>query len=380
MNSRVWLIFGLAYVVIILLLSICLLYATPIFGWDVIDFWGSKTTEFLAAYKSGLENTHVYSIREHRHPSTIISLQAGAIYLANDSTALALAIPFLIFLSAIFFMLQGVPVVRRLLWAFGLTLISLLSVPLLLNHFLIHGYAEVYIGASMLLALALWQRWFSESKAWAYAVVAILCALLPIAIKNTGILYSLSVLLSFVVVTVAFSSWNMRPKLAIFSLFVACLIVPVLIVYNFDWSATWMGSEFSNDVASKTLWFGGYPLEFSYVGFVTVFRNLMQAMFLNQSFGILFVFYLSALLLLVTDSKAAQGEDARHFIVLATSCFFCTLLIFTMPQLISERVNAFSAPGTDTGFSRFLIPAAMLLPIPLTLIYQRERALLAYEC
>ena len=133
-----------------------------------------------------------------------------------------------------------------------------------------------------------------------------------------------------------------------------------------------MGSEFSNDVASKTLWFGGYPLEFSYVGFVTVFQNLMQAMFLNQSFGILIVFYLSALLLLVADSKASQREDARHFIVLATSCFFCTFLIFTMPQLISERVNAFSAPGMDTGYSRFLMPAAMLLPIPLAVILQRE--------
>ena len=133
-----------------------------------------------------------------------------------------------------------------------------------------------------------------------------------------------------------------------------------------------MGSEFSNDVASKTLWFGGYPLELSYVGFVTVFQNLMQAMFLNQSFGILIVFYLSALLLLVAASKAHERDDARHFIVLATSCVFFSPLIFTMPQLISDRVNAFLAPGMDTGYSRFLIPAAMLLPISLVVILQRE--------
>lgn len=343
----------------------------------MLSFWGPKTVEFLTAYNSGLENIPIYSIREHRHPPTVISLQAGAMSLANNSATLALAIPFLLFLSVTIFMLQGMPVVRRALCALGLTVITLSSVPLLLNHFLIHGYAEVYIGASMLLALVLWQRWFCDSKVWPYAVVAILCALLPIAIKNTGILYSLSVLLSFIVVMVVFSNWSMRNKLAISSLFGTCLIAPVLVVCNFDWSATWMGSEFSNDVASKTLWFGGYPLELSYVGFVTVFRNLMQAMILNQSFGILIIFYLSALLLLVAESKASQREEVRHFIVLATSCFFCTLLIFTMPQLISERVNAFSAPFTDTGFSRFLIPAAMLLPIPLTLIYQRERVSLA---
>jgi len=362
----------LGHVLSLIVFSLWVLYFLPIFGWDVLSFWGPKTIEFLTAYNSGLEDIPIYSIREHRHPPTVISLQAGAMSLANNSATLALAIPFLLFLSVTIFMLQGVPIVRRVLCALGFTVITLSSVPLLLNHFLIHGYAEVYIGASMLLALVLWQRWFCNSRVWAYAVVAILCALLPIAIKNTGILYSLSVLLSFVVVTVAFSSWSMRTKLAIFSLFVACLIAPVLIVYNFDWSATWMGSEFSNDVASKTLWFGGYPLELSYVGFVTVFQNFMQAMFLNQSFGILIVFYLSALLLLVADSKASQREYARHFIVLATSCFFLTLIIFTMPQLISERVNAFSAPGMDTGYSRFLMPAAMLLPIPLVVILQRK--------
>jgi hypothetical protein len=55
--------------------------------------------------------------------------------------------------------------------------------------------------------------------------------------------------------------------------------------------------------------------------------------------------------------------------MLASVCAAFTWAAFTVPQLFSERIYAFSAPNMDTGYSRFLIPVAMLSVIPLFAIY-----------
>ena len=102
-------------------------------------------------------------------------------------------------------------------------------------------------------------------------------------------------------------------------------------------------------------------------------RNAVHALFINQSFGILFLVFFFASLFVASGSSRSLRDESLHFAALATSCAVFAVAAFTLPQLASERVNAFSAPAVDTGYSRFMVPVAMLLPIPMLVVYQRAR-------
>lgn len=338
------------------------LYALPAFGWDVLSFWASKVGEFVAAYNNGTD-TPTYSIREHRHPPTVILLQSGVMYLTAGNTTLPAVLPFLLFLCVVLFIPLKMPMSQRIMAGCLLAALALSAAPLLANHYQIYGYAEVYIGTSMLLALILWQRGYCSDKGWMYYLFAMLCALLPMIIKNTGALYTAVALLSFLVVGVCSSGLSKVTKFSIFGCLVAASTIPVITIWNLSWTSTWMASEFSNDVASRTLWFGGYPLQFSDVGFVAVFRSIIQALFVNQSFGVLFMAYLFVFSLAISARRGTELKEHEYSVLLVCVCAAFTWAAFTIPQLVFERVYAFSAPGTDTGYSRFLIPVAMLSPI-----------------
>ena len=198
-------------------------------------------------------------------------------------------------------------------------------------------------------------------------------ALLPIAVKNIGVLYSVAVLLSFLVTAVWFSKLSAGMKWTLYACLAAVPAAALLVVCYFNWSTTWMGSEFSNDLTTRILWFGGYPLQFSYVGIVTVIRNAVHALLINQSFGVLFLAFIFSSLFAASGSSRLRRDESLHFAALATSCAVFAVAAFTLPQLVSERVNAFSAPAVDTGYSRFLVPVAMLLPVPMLVVHQRAR-------
>lgn len=356
------------YAAVILVSVLYFLYTLPTFGWDALSFWAPKVIEFVNAYNVGAD-APVYSIREHRHPPAVILLQSGALYLASGNTMLPMALPFLLFLCVVFFIPHKMPMRKRIVAGCLLAAYTLAAAPLLANHYQIYGYTEVYIGSSMLLALTLWQKGYCLNEGRMHFLFAILCALFPLIIKNTGVLYTAAVFLSFLMMGVWSSGVSRVTKFSIFGCLVAASAIPVITIWHLSWTSTWMASEFSNDVAGRTLWFGGYPLQFSYVGIVEVSLSIIQAIFVNQSFGILFLVYLVAFSVAVTGRHGNELNKHEYSVILVSICAAFTCAAFTLPQLVSERVYAFSAPGMDTGYSRFLIPAAMLSPMLLFSIY-----------
>ena len=331
--------------------------ASPVSSWDALGlwtFWADRFADFHTTDEGagGMTRTDYASFPfEHpRHPLTLVHLAAFSGYA-----------------------LQGIETIRGWLapWSFvwlcaaavvcgfvrevsGNWLLAILAtygfcaLPLLENHAILVGYADPWIAAVITMMTAVAALGLC-SNSWPLTLAAILFAVIPVALKNTGILYVAALVVPLLTVLVM----NRWPKTLAILVAVSCLIVYWKVSLGFD--VTFLGSRFAvvwgepNDIV-----FGGYKMAFVPFPVGQILFNDLWAFLVNQSFALVaLVGLLTAVLAFDQISTLPpDASQALKYLVLVT---LMLLLIFLLPQVVTQYAERFAVPESDLGNSRFLL-------------------------
>ena len=182
-----------AYLLLLWLISLTTfvysIWWLPALGYDVLDHWAVKANQLIAQLQpSGmgqLENMH-------RHPNTLKWLLAWNAWASNETGGNTfILLPWLLMT----FSLQVALVAFVLIISGSMTLGLLVAtgaatVPLLENHVLLAGYAELPITVFLSLSCALVAIGILERRS-GYQLMVIIVALALISLKGSGLLYAL---------------------------------------------------------------------------------------------------------------------------------------------------------------------------------------------
>lgn len=181
---------------IVLVLTYFSLYAflalnSPVFGWDAVDIWVPYGLDFFGNLKN-LTDDHSGALYS-RHPPTVPYFIGWVTYVAdafNVTATPVLNFCWLLVGVAIFCLLSGYAIFHGIDSTIANLLgVITLSIPLLENHFLISGYADIIL-AAYILALFVVIDLVGRFRPFPIFLVLVLL-LAPSVIKNTGYLYSL---------------------------------------------------------------------------------------------------------------------------------------------------------------------------------------------
>lgn len=317
----------------------------PTFGWDTLSYWGQKSLTYLnTANRLHAEGAQVHST--HPHSASMLAAWSTSLR-ENFQAAGPIFGPWFLTWLSILITLVVYTYSHTLSKSLSLiTAIAFSSVPLIGNHVVIGGYAELFVAATISTATALCSVALKENNKLAF-IFGLIVALAAAFYKNIGYLYSVCVLTGYILSAAAVraqSKLNLR-RFVLFSC-LTFLLMAVAIFYLNDNTIT---------ISIGNRWQIIEP------------RNLLSApvnsffsLFINQSFyqaGWLLIF---APLVLTT----------RRWNSFDLGPFFVVFLIFSLLLIsqASEYSFTHSTPQSDTGLSRFsiiFITSAFLLVAPI---------------
>ncbi len=235
------------------------------------------------------------------------------------------------------------------------------TIPLIENH-ATHalGYADLWVTLFLLCSVALSSLGLIERDKFLMFAGACL-ALIPIVIKNTGLLMTIPLLLALLVF-VAGSSRSSRTLLRMYlfaamgSLLCASIALEVIT---------------ADGTGVRKIAYGGWTFDLLAYPLNRIFQNQVWALLINASFSVLGCFFLLALILRTTAEKGSDDQMGRcSAFLLATVIGLVTA--FTIPQLIESYAVVYAEPSSDTGNSRFLMGIGPLLVFLSVLIFHNE--------
>lgn len=345
---------------ILILIAHSLYQATfnPVSSWDALGMWVNWADWFLR-FDLDIQDLRGFGSRvdhgafawQHpRHPPTVYYISAFTGYVLKDAD-----------------LFRGWLVPWSVLWACGLAIIwgfvryvsgcrilgtlaalAFCSLPLIENHTILVGYADLWTAtvtlvSSALLALALFQRRTS------LLVLGVLVALVPLGIKNTGLLYLMSLLIPLVIVV----GLENNSRLVLILLAACGVGILWLVASGFDvelagqrYSVAW-GSPIQVTFGSRTMDFVAYPIS-------GILHNQLWAIFVNGSFNVVAVLgvVLAVMFCRGQHQMPLHARLAVHYLLM---CSFMMLLLFMVPQLATSYSANFAVPGSDLGNSRFIM-------------------------
>ncbi len=332
----------------------------PAFGWDPMDYWLVISKNFIEndTVDTVLKSPFVHERSQYRHPITVSLLAAFSGYYSSQTTShVGLFLPWLIAWISLVLILFGF-----LLHISGNRLLSMsgayiaASIPLLENHALIGGYAEIWLTASMLVAAIFVATGFIRSSP-THIAFGVIAALSIVWIKNTGAAYCACVLAALV-----FTYLKAALKSKIWLVLAGALALALAMYWlEVDFELGGLRVAILTE-PSLTLVFAGYtmPLEVQDPGLVA--RNFLHAFIKNQSFSLMVPLLLVAVVLHARLSWVKQKDEqfSNSAALFLLSAFFLTFLMLFLAQLFLERGFIYAVPGRDTGNSRFSIPGVLL--------------------
>lgn len=341
---------------------------TPVFAWDAIHAWASWGRGFIDFYTDiyqpvGRERVEgeAFPYAHPRHPMTIVYLYAYAAQLQEQFlTFQGWLLPWAyMWVCAVIAVRAVISTVCRNRLVIETMTYMQLTLPLANEHFMLAGYIDSLIAIAVLVSVCVLSLSILLQH-YRLMIVGGLFSLCPLMLKNTGAIYVMGILLPFIL----WGLWRFIPAL-IFALIASSSAVFLLML--------WGGVEFSmlglsiRAIGGLNLLvaFGGYEHLLSPNSASQVLDNALWSLFMNQSFSIAASVILLAFCLTVKPSRA-DGPNVRGAYCYTLSVTLGIILLFALPQFSEEYSRVYADRYSDTGNSRFILPAFMtsLLLLP----------------
>ena len=251
-------------------------------------------------------------------------------------------------------MTGAVLTISRNYWLACLTAYAYFSLPLLENHASLVGYADLWVTVNVTIVAALFAVGLSHTGL-GYLAVGVLLAFAPLALKNTGILYTASLLLPLLVVLLR----ERCPRVLAILLVLGSLAGLWIIFQGFDFSVA--GTRYAIDWQDGwEIAFGGYTMSFNPFPLHRILYNHLWAFFVNQSFTTVVGLGLcSAGWLCARRGELEKNVSMPLQFLLGTA--LSVTIAFVLPQLATSYAERFAVPSSDIGMSRFLLSVPPIL-------------------
>lgn len=360
--SKLALFIGLGLMALLVSQTIIRVATSPVSSWDALNFWARWGESFLRfdldpdGFRGKTRAEHgVFPMSHSRHPPTLYHLSAfSGFALAKADLMRGWLVPWsFTWLCGALVVWGFVREVSNQRWLSLVAAYFYCSLPLLENHAVLVGYADLWVTVIVTIAAALLALAIHRSNL-PIGALGLLLALTPLLLKNTGILYSTALIFSLVVMF----SVRRAPKLFVTLLAAAFVFVCWLYINGFDVSAG--GQRIALIWGEKSqIIFGGYTMSFERYPALHILRNELWAFFVNQTFSVTGLLWVCALVLVISGHKLAFN-DRRALSYLLTVCAFL-LLAFMLPQMTEQYAERFAAPKSDLGNSRFLMAVGAIV-------------------
>ena len=343
----------------------------PDFGWDALDWWLQEASDFVDCGSSE-GGCMPY---ENRHPPTLPVLYAADViflerYLDIETGESLLNLRAFLLLSWCVYLLVIIEFGRRLSLQPRLIAICLLSavgLPLLENHIIIKGYSEFYVGVFLSISMAYLLR-YSSSGASVYFILAISFAVMPASVRNTGFVYSICALLAIFV-----SQISIRNRTGIFWLL--CLGSFAVWLYLSGFDLRFLETRLSWMPDKKLLAIGGREIMLIKTPISSITTNFSHAFFNNISYSVsILTIAICSMIVWQADSGDDANKVHRKFELSLFGTVIGIFIILSVSQFFDHGMR-YAQPDSDTGNSRFHLPAVMLIPMIIMLTTHNIRML-----
>lgn len=334
-----------------LLFAVYVLTYTPLAAWDGLSFWAPQAIN-VASYPT----SQWWPIATGLASTTPLFVLSSAVVVKYFPEA-GFVSPFAILLFALSFFWCLITVLKfkslRSLKKMPLIFFaSLASLPIVENMYLAAGYPDIFI--YVVVGFVTMQIFSISSKSSLARKAVLICLLLLlVGIKETGIVYLATFLLSLVFFVLIRSSWNV--KWLIVSTIVTCGVFAVFnsgyVVHIFDLK---FGIRIYEEVV--VLHFAEKRLALIPQSIHSVIVNTFFAVFVNASFSIVSWMYFSLSFLFVNQKQygISRGDSSALLIILIWAVF--TVFASLLGQILVPYVHAVASVGADTGGTRLLLP------------------------
>lgn len=349
-------------------------YNEVISGWDVLDFWGAAPKAILD--NEGLSDSQLRHAA--RHSLLGVCINAASFKLAALANH---GIPsfWLLGLGYIITLLN----IGLLGWILHkswtksiITVLLMVSLPLLENHSILLGYMDFAIALAVLNALAL-SGWAIVLPRWrkSFFSCAFILAISPAFLKNIGIVYSISMLAALALSFIFMSRSAEARRWLGASFFVFILAMPLLLAGVPDLFLGVVASilrftSLCSDNSCEAVALGGYALKLGGVGAIELLEAVAVATFANSSFSVASILVCISTLQTISSRSSCKIQNNLVLEIYFGLCLFGFSLLATTYNFFHYYVAA------DTGFSRFMLPAYIITPlITSKIIFFSDRAI-----
>lgn len=363
MHKQNILVFALLALLLALNLGVAIKSAlvAPVFGWDVLDYWAPSVAYSFQA-KHDLMVGEAANNFLYKHPRFISDVHALVISLGVKNPFPFLIIAFLsAFFSVAYFFLftcERKPVL------FLCFCYAIVSTPLIGNHITSPGYMDVpialFYGIATMATIRLLEskrRYFRASRPSGEMVAAlsILIGSMFFVVLSKG--FGIAYLLIFFVALISAMILVNRGLWRRFLIFASALVLAFFL--NGGVRIEIADLVFSWNAENEVMQIGRRMFRIADNSIFDSSSNIAYAMFYNQSFSLAAFFYFATFIHSIYVKQCR--EDVAHMFILMNPCvFLVSMVIF---QMVSDYGFHIASPGTDTGMSRSLITAIVLMLI-----------------
>ena len=285
---RHWHAFPFFIVIVVLsVLSLWTQAVLPPLGWDFLDWYGINASRMIDqeihAYGRHSPFYYAYSYQYIQPLTTTYIAAYSALFASTNLLSVGGLLPWAIawlglVLSVIGFTLWH----YRNITAAGITGSAVLAVPLLENHMLIAGYIEIWLTCAVTTAVLLIASGYIRKSAL-LILLGLLYSFCFFKIKNTGILYWISLFVAWFILFLLSLTPRTRAGLVCLPL----LIIISVCVSGFDFD--FLGYRFAIVHDAQTEFhFGGRVWDLSFHSLKEILQNFSYALFVNSSFSIVY--------------------------------------------------------------------------------------------
>ena len=323
----------------------------PVFGWDALKFWMPAAVDLIEVGSQpdrGWESAKAF---QHRHMATVPAIFAWSAWVferfSQHLMTFNIGFHFAFFL-AIFAAYHWRAVTGKLSFSIlGAT--ALLTLPLMENHVLISGYAEIWLACYLTAAATAGVVYLEESTRRNLLLFVSLTSSLAL-LKNIGFIFALSLGISMFLIklkaqqtqiTINIARSAKARALGYTSLF-TLLLALCITVFNSQ------GVEY--DLAGRVMKLQlNNPLE------VLAFQA--NAFIFNSSYSLLVFLFLISLCLWVRQRKEDKPYNPQDLLFFTTISLY---FIYSLGQIFTDYIYFYSSPNNDTSGSRLFLPIAAL--------------------
>ena len=307
----------------------------PTTGWDTLWGWAEIAKRFIETTQADPITGWVHN---ETHPSTVAIVSTwGATQLPNSAGTGASYFPWwLAWLSIVLTVYGYTQALTGNRNTSALVASASATVPLLTNHVLLGGYAEIFLSSAIAGATALLTLSLKEHNR-RLALLGLVLALSCTTLKNTGFIFGSCVVLGYLA-CLAIDRGLGKWLIGLMAVFVVSTGLFVIMVGE---------HTIAFEIGSRQL-----TLKLSNAPFI--FRNELISLFYNASFSI------TALLLLapLIAFGSASGRQKNKELASLSMPWLTSLILLSMlcASQLTDYGFLYAIPGNDTGNSRLSLP------------------------